>query len=248
MRHKRVPRMVILVLLMLITILLFTSRIESSGQYTNCSNQHIKIDTSNDNNTVKNETNIIESELAASVDNHDDSVFWTKLSAIGTLSGAFATTGAVIVALWQTRFNQRKKLKVRFTDDVGIVLHGSGQVYKYIGLDITNIGNRSVTIDSWGYKLINNGKMLLLSCLSPDNRPFSVNQPHICVNLPYKIEIEESAALRIEKGTFISILTKNVKEKELNKNENLVFFVCDNTGKEYTVKTNRAIANYIKPL
>ena len=41
-------------------------------------------------------------------------LFWTAFGAIGGTLSAIATTAAVIVALWQTKYANRKKIKVEF--------------------------------------------------------------------------------------------------------------------------------------
>ena len=40
-------------------------------------------------------------------------LFWTAFGAIGGTFGALATAAAVIVALWQTKYANKKKLKIR---------------------------------------------------------------------------------------------------------------------------------------
>ena len=47
-------------------------------------------------------------------ENMDWNLIWTPI-------GAIATTIAIIVALWQTKFNYKKKLKLTFTDNIVIV-------------------------------------------------------------------------------------------------------------------------------
>ena len=52
----------------------------------------------------------------------DWTLFWTAVGAIGGTLGAIATTAAVIVALWQTKYSQKKKLKLAFSDNVEIAI------------------------------------------------------------------------------------------------------------------------------
>ena len=42
----------------------------------------------------------------------DWNLIWTAVGAIGGTLGAFATSIAVIVALWQTKFNYKKKIRL----------------------------------------------------------------------------------------------------------------------------------------
>lgn len=48
-------------------------------------------------------------------------LFWTAFGAIGGTLGAIATTAAVIVALWQTKYANKKQLKVEFSDNIVVV-------------------------------------------------------------------------------------------------------------------------------
>ena len=51
----------------------------------------------------------------------DWNLFWAAFGAIGGTVGALATAAAVIVALWQTKYSYKKKLKLSFTDNITIV-------------------------------------------------------------------------------------------------------------------------------
>lgn len=46
----------------------------------------------------------------------DWTLFWTAFGAIGSTIGSAATTIAVIVALWQTKYPYKKNLKLKFSD------------------------------------------------------------------------------------------------------------------------------------
>ena len=46
----------------------------------------------------------------------DWNLFWTAFGAIGGTLGAVATTAAVVVALWQTKYSQKKIIKLGFSD------------------------------------------------------------------------------------------------------------------------------------
>lgn len=41
---------------------------------------------------------------------NDWNLFWNAFGAIGTTVGSIATAVAVIVALWQTKFNEKKEI------------------------------------------------------------------------------------------------------------------------------------------
>lgn len=48
----------------------------------------------------------------------DWALFWNAFGAIGGTLGVLATTIAVIVALWQTKYSQKKKIKLCFNEDI----------------------------------------------------------------------------------------------------------------------------------
>ena len=60
----------------------------------------------------------------------DWNLFWTAFGAIGGTLGAVATTAAVIVALWQTKYANKKRLKVEFSDNI-IVVPSQGDLSAY---------------------------------------------------------------------------------------------------------------------
>lgn len=47
----------------------------------------------------------------------DWNLFWSAFGAIGGTLGAVATTAAVVVALWQTKYSQKKIIKLAFSDN-----------------------------------------------------------------------------------------------------------------------------------
>ena len=78
--------------------------------------------------------------------------------------GAVATFSAVVVALWQTKYANRKKLKCSFSDNI-IIADNYNNMKKYVGMIITNIGNKRVIINSWSVKT-KNGYLRFLTDLS----------------------------------------------------------------------------------
>lgn len=62
--------------------------------------------------------------------------------------GGVATTLAVIVALWQTKYTHKKKLKIYFIDNFQLYNQNTGASVKYIGVRITNIGNRKLIVQN----------------------------------------------------------------------------------------------------
>ena len=74
--------------------------------------------------------------------------------------GAIATFSAVVVALWQTKYANRKRLKCCFIENNTVCSANFNQLKSYVGMDITNIGNKKVIVNSWGIKTQN--KFLLI--------------------------------------------------------------------------------------
>lgn len=63
----------------------------------------------------------------------DWNLFWTAFGAIGGTVGAIATAAAVIVALWQTKYSYKKKLKISFSNNITIVPeNGSETVSSFV--------------------------------------------------------------------------------------------------------------------
>lgn len=168
----------------------------------------------------------------------DWNIFWTAFGAIGGTIGALATAGAVIVALWQTKFAQKKKLKLLINEDIKILAQNTENVYEYVGVTATNIGNRDIIINSWGIKLHDGSRIVILNDVSRIDKL-------IQINLPHKIAIEESIDLMYSKKHFRDVLCKSVQNKKVLENKKLEFYVKDSTGKFYIVKTSKKIKTYL---
>ena len=57
----------------------------------------------------------------------DWNLFWTAFGAIGGTLGAVATTAAVVVALWQTKYSQKKIIKLAFSDNFQLYNTNTGE-------------------------------------------------------------------------------------------------------------------------
>lgn len=172
----------------------------------------------------------------------DWTLFWTAFGAIGGTLGALATSIAVIVALWQTKYSQKKKIKVSFTDLITVTstLPSDNFRKEYVGLEVTNIGNRDIIIQSWGFVLQpkSNGKALIL----PDRTIYGELTQ---IKLPKRLAIEESITLVCAKKLFQKDLIENCSDRKLSPQEKLQFYVCDSTGKCYYAKTQKKIESYL---
>lgn len=162
----------------------------------------------------------------------DWNLFWTAFGAIGGTLGALATFVAVIVALWQTKFSYKKKLQLSFTDDIIIVPENGNKFYHYVGVTITNIGNRDVVIQNWGFELYDGSQMLIV----PD--PSSLGRV-LQVKLPHRLQIEEGTTLCYEKTLFHNALSDCIEKGNLKENKKIKFYVLDSTNKKHYVLTNK---------
>lgn len=154
---------------------------------------------------------------------------WNMVSAISTSVGAVATTGACIIALWQTRLANKKEARVTVLED-SVFVDSCGEIQDdivYIGLCITNIGNKAIIVKNAGFSI------------SGDKLYYSVI-PHFCSdgnNVAFSEHVvapEQSIAFYFAKER----LLEQVKEKN-KKGRKVFFFFSDTSGKKYTAKSLR---------
>lgn len=171
----------------------------------------------------------------------DWNLFWTAFGAIGGTVGAFATTTAVIVALWQTKYSYKKKLKLSFNDNITIIREKGNTFYRYIGVTVTNIGNCDVVIQNWGFDLDDGTKMMIVPDTSPLGRVLQVQLPH-------RLQIEEGISLYYEKCLFRNVLEDSINKGKLQKDKKIQFYVTDSTAKKHYVKSNKSAQDLLSDL
>lgn len=171
----------------------------------------------------------------------DWNLFWTAFGAIGGTLGALATFVAVIVALWQTKLNYKKKVQLSFTDNITIVPENGNSFRHYIGVTITNIGNRDVVIQNWGFELDDGSQMLIVPDTSPLGRILQVKLPH-------RLQIEEGTTLVYEKTLFYNALSDCIKKGKLKENKKIRFYVSDSTTKKHYVLTNKTATELLSDM
>ena len=158
-------------------------------------------------------------------------IFWNA-------AGAIATFAAVLVALWQTRTANKKKLKLSFIENMTILptvpIGTIGYMPKnqYIGIDVVNTGNRRVIIKSFWIELPNNVRAVI----QPDNTPSGA------IALPATLDIEESIFLPWLKSKFLSYLHDEVN---FPRNQKLTFCVSDSTGVIYKCTTQKTVQEFL---
>lgn len=164
--------------------------------------------------------------------------FWTAFGAIGATIGSIATSAAVIVALWQTKISFKKKLQVSFSDDIAVAFENGSNIYRFVGVNISNIGNRDVVIQNWGFYTHDN----MQTIIAPDSS--SIGRM-IQVKLPHKLQIEEGITLYYDKKLFEQVLEEYMNDGKLNPNKKICFFVTDSTEKRYKVMTNKTVEDLL---
>ena len=160
---------------------------------------------------------------------------WDAVSAIGTCIGAMATFAAVVVALWQTKWSNRKRLKLSVQEGIHIIDNKS---LRTVTLRITNIGNKRVIIDHFSFYIKKKESQFM---------PFSIIQNGIEeMFTPKTIEVDECLYLSVPLERFIDYLQK---QEHVNKyfmpSAKITFCVTEKTGREYTVLSGGTIKDYL---
>lgn len=157
---------------------------------------------------------------------------WTI--AISIIS-AVATFIAVIVALWQTKYANKKKLKLSNTivaqliQDIrrGIVQNVS---YLFLSVTVVNIGNRKVVLRDWGVSF---SKSDALQIVNANEKEF-----------PCEIEVEQCKNLQTPLIGLRDALVQN-RDKIHKVKRKLKVYVMDSTGKKYYTKMPYSIEHYM---
>lgn len=162
----------------------------------------------------------------------DWNLFWTGFGAIGATVGALATATAVCVALWQTKYSQKKKLKLVFTDNSRVWNQRTGENENFISLSVINIGNRKVIIDAWGIKFKNREAIVVY--MPEDASKF---EAVLHRKMPIELDVEESTELTWSMTKFLNFLEAN--KDEIKDDKSIKFYVRDTTGIRHCVKTKK---------
>ncbi len=168
------------------------------------------------------------------VNNFDWNLFWLAFGAIGGTIGALATAAAVIVALWQTKYNNKKKVKLNFSANVQIPSN-NGFINHFIMLNVSNIGNRAVKIEKWGF-LINKYTFIIAE-------PISIVDGQVKSQTRELLNIDNSISLLFYKEKFLKLLTEN-KDKLL-KDTTIYFYITDGVGERHKIKIKEKVEDFI---
>ena len=153
----------------------------------------------------------------------DWGMFWQATSAIATMA-------AVVVALWQTTYNNKKRLQIRVRESV--ILTGKDSSEPYIEIEIANTGNRKVIITRYGISL--NENYFIVAVPNDDNM--------INTESPVMLDVEEYKIIRWKKSEFIQILRERCTTSN---NMRVTIFVQDSSGKMYIKKTPKSRLQYL---
>lgn len=172
-------------------------------------------------------------------------VFWTAFGAIGGSIGALATAAAVIVALWQTKYAYKKKLKLTFCDDVKIASNAGMLITELISLTITNIGNKTILLDSWGFKLKGSKRMKIFTNLPSETIPCQIRS-QFTIKTPYELIPEHTVTFYYEKEKFCQVVTQSCENKELDEKQKIKFYVTDSTNTDYFAISTKSAKSYLQ--
>lgn len=162
-------------------------------------------------------------------------------SLIITGLGVVATFSAVVVALWQTKYANKKKLKCKFIKDNTVVNPSTGDKKLYVGMSISNIGNKKVILTNWGLKLTGNNFLLILtSGVEKDFFDKAVSK-----ETPIAIEPEENITFFYSKELFKKLLAEHIEQNEIDKNKKVTFLIHDSTGKTYKTTSPLKAKEYL---
>lgn len=166
----------------------------------------------------------------------DWTVFWTAFGAIGTTVGSLTTAIAVVVAVKQYKQPLEKLIKVEFTS--AISCDENGRPLEFYCITVKNRGIRPVQINSLYIR--GTKKNLWIN-----NAQFISNAK---VDLPVKIEPEESKDFLFEVDNFSRAIRKAVNDNILKRNKRLTVLVTDSIGDKHCCKTPVRIKNLVKSI
>lgn len=161
---------------------------------------------------------------------------WVAISSIGTCLGAIATFCACAIALWQTKYNNIKRIRIHFNEYI-FMNHPMipKEEQKYVGATIINDGNRPVNITEWAIELKNDKKSILI---------LNYNKQYL-TKLPVMIEPEQKAELYYEKKFFDNNITQLIHDNLINPNKKIKFTARDATDKAYTFYSSKKAKEYV---
>lgn len=138
---------------------------------------------------------------------------------------ALATVAAVLVALYQTKYADRIRLKIRYNYDISRKPYTSKNA-KCVNIEIINLSSRKVVFD---YIKVHAGKKYF--CTIQSGHSFctcNIHDKEIETNMSYNIE-----AYLIDIKEDLAKIKDNIKLKK-----KLIFIIKTSSGKKMKVRTN----------
>lgn len=145
---------------------------------------------------------------------------------------AVATFLAVCVALWQTKYQNRKKLKLDFSPYVFTTSQGLENNY-YVALNIVNVGRTKITISNWQIYFKEGIRMQMFTEGFGD---YVLNSP-LYIHLPHVLESDEGVSLYAMQEPFFNKLHELLEKNYVHEDDKLLMVVHDVAGNEYKLKT-----------
>lgn len=162
------------------------------------------------------------------------SEFWTMWSALATTGGAIATFGAVVVALWQSRLQNRKRLEVTLNISQSIP---DGK--HFLSVSVSNRGNREVTLNrfSWQYKDGSSAYIPYQLCLFISNGK--------TISFPYKLPLENSVTILCPIEQVRHALKNDINNNLITPYDKLKVFVIDSLGDIFYSKNKLDVNKFV---
>lgn len=157
--------------------------------------------------------------------------------------GAVATFSAVIVALWQTKYVNQKRLKCCFIENNTVCSANFNHHKSYVGMDITNIGNKKVIVNSWGIKTQNKFLLILTDIEKMDNSDDF--DKALSIKTPYSLDVEQNVTFFYARDLFCKRIQELIESGEIQNDKPVQFIVRDSTGKRYKVKSKKIAQTYL---
>ena len=145
--------------------------------------------------------------------------------------------------MWQTKYANRKRLKCRFIENNTLCNANFSQHKSYVGMDITNIGNKKVIVASWGIKTPKKF-LLILTDIEKLNNADQFDKA-ISVKTPYNLDAEQNVTFFYAKDLFCNQIQNLIESGEIKKDKPVQFLVRDSTGKIYKVKSKKPASAYL---
>lgn len=147
---------------------------------------------------------------------------------------AIATFSAVVVALWQTKYSNKKKVKIKTAETIIYPYHVIGKagqkLYpKFLSITVVNIGNRKIVLQSYGLYFSKTYK--IIAC-------------NLAKSSQQVLEVEGSAKYDLQISEFVKTI-KSEAQNIKRTSRKLKVFIEDSSGRVYVAKSKRTIRQYM---